>query len=76
MDQSVPCRVVDRVHELIQLLLLVLREWSRLLVPAREVYIHTCRHDGVCDVKLGARVLVLWGLVRQAGGAECSSVGA
>lgn len=59
---------MDRVHELVQLLLLVLRERSRLLVAAREVYVHVGCHDGVCDVKAGARVLVQWGLARQLAG--------
>jgi hypothetical protein len=38
---------MDRVDKLVQLLLFVLRERPRLLVPARKVYVHLGGHgDG------------------------------
>jgi hypothetical protein len=41
---NAPCGVVDRVNKLVQLLLLVLRQWAWLLVAAREVNIHIGGH--------------------------------
>ena len=41
---NTPCRVVNRVNKLVQLLFLVLRQWARLLVAAREIDIHIGRH--------------------------------
>jgi hypothetical protein len=41
---NTPRRVVDRVDELVQLLLLVLRQRARLLVPARVVNVQRRRH--------------------------------
>lgn len=41
---NAPCRVVDRVNKLVQLLFLMLRQWARLLVPAREINIHIGGH--------------------------------
>lgn len=54
-----PCRVVDRINKLVQLLLLVLRQRARLLVATREVDVHVGGHVGaVCVCDANARVLV------------------
>jgi hypothetical protein len=54
-----PCRVVDRINKLVQLLLLVLRQRARLLVAAREVDVHVGSHfAAVCVCDANARVLV------------------
>jgi hypothetical protein len=44
---NAPSRIMDRVDELVQLLLLVLRKRPRLLVPARKVYVHIRGHGEV-----------------------------
>jgi hypothetical protein len=41
---NAPCRVVDRVNKLVQLLFLVLRQRTGLLVAAREIDIHVGGH--------------------------------
>ena len=51
-----PCRVVDRLDELLQLLLFVLGQRAGLLVAAREVDVHVLGHDGVA-VQQWARVV-------------------
>ena len=55
---NAPCRVVDRVNKLVQLLLLVLRQRARLLVAAREVNVHIGGHFESWSAATEARVLV------------------